>query len=107
MKKCLIEMTRPGVAPLLQLVPTELCWTAGTMTSNLPDESVKRNGSSRVTGLVGRVVYGGLGNDCAGAPTSPENTWSQTPLVQPSRLLFLTRNCCCEPLITVPPENAE
>jgi hypothetical protein len=28
-------------------------------------------------------------------------------LVQPSRLLFLTIHCCCEPLITVLPANSE
>ena len=38
---------------------------------------------------------------------SPENTWFQTPLLQPSRLLLRTMNCCCEPLMTVPPEKAE
>src|SRR5439155_17328488 len=30
-----------------------------------------------------------------------------TPLLQPSRLESRTTNCCWEPLITVPPENAE
>ena len=53
------------------------------------------------------VVYGGSGNDCAGAPSVPAKTWFQTPFVQPSRLLFRTRYCCCEPLITVLPENSE
>jgi hypothetical protein len=31
----------------------------------------------------------------------PAKTWFQTPFDQPARLLFLTRYCCCEPLITV------
>jgi hypothetical protein len=44
---------------------------------------------------------------CAGAPGSPANTWFHTPLVQPSRLVLRTRNCCSEPLITVPPVNDE
>ena len=57
------------------------------------------------------MVYGPTpptgGKLCAGAPRSPEKTWFQTPLLQPSRLLLRTMNCCWEPLITVPPENAE
>jgi hypothetical protein len=57
--------------------------------------------------VVSSVVYGGLGNDCGGAPSSPANTWFQTPLVHPSRSLLRTRNCCWEPLTMVPPENAE
>ena len=48
------------------------------------------------------VVYGGLGNDCAGAPWTPAKTWFQTPFVQPPMLLLRTRYCCCEPLTTVP-----
>ena len=47
------------------------------------------------------------GNVVGGAPMSPEKTWFQTPLLQPSRLLLRTMNCCCEPLMTVPPEKAE
>src|ERR1700749_5100141 len=63
--------------------------------------------------MVASVVYGlalpGLPpvKFWAGAPGSPENTWFQTPFDQPSRLLLRTRNCCWEPLITVPPENEE
>ena len=34
-------------------------------------------------------------------------TWFQTPLVQPSRLVFLTMNCCWEPLSTVLFEKTE
>ena len=45
-------------------------------------------------------MYGGLGNDCGGAPWTPAKTWFQTPLLQPARLLFRTRYCCCEPLMT-------
>ncbi len=65
-----------------------------------------------MTGLVASVVYGPqpfttAGKHWAGAPTTPENTWFQTPLVQPSSELFLTSHCCCEPLITVLPSNAE
>ena len=40
-------------------------------------------------------------------PSSPMKTWFQTPLVQPSRVVFLTMNCCWEPLSTVLPENWE
>ena len=39
---------------------------------------------------------------------SPEKTWFQTPLLQPSMVLLRTMNCCCEPLMTAPPpEKAE
>ena len=47
------------------------------------------------------------GKHWAGASTTPENTWFQTPFVQPSSVLFRTSHCCCEPLITVAPSNAE
>ncbi len=47
------------------------------------------------------------GKHWAGAPTTPENTWFQTPLVHPSSVLFLTSHCCCEPLTIVPPSNLE
>ena len=68
-----------------------------------------------MTGLVASVVYGGVPPSrpevaeklCGGAPLSPAKTWFQTPLDQPSRLLFRTMNCCCEPLTMVPPVNAE
>ena len=54
-----------------------------------------------MTGLVASVVYGGLGKPLAsGAPETPEKTWFQTPFVQNPTLLFRTRNCCWEPLIT-------
>ena len=46
-------------------------------------------------------------NDCAGAPGSPLKTWFQTPLLHPSRSLFLVTHCCWEPLITDPPVNSE
>ena len=45
------------------------------------------------------------GKVVGGAPTSPENTWFHTPLLQPSRLLFRTRNCCCEPFTMLAPAN--
>jgi len=62
---------------------------------------------SRVTGLAARVVYGPPHDACpgkhsAGAPTTPENTWFQTPLDQPPMLLSRTRNCCCDPLMMKP-----
>jgi hypothetical protein len=62
-----------------------------------------RNGASRVTRLVASVVYGfEQGKHWAGAPVTPEKTWFQTPLDQPPIWLLRTRNCCCEPLTTVP-----
>ncbi len=43
----------------------------------------------------------------AGAPGSPQNTWFQTELLQPSRLESRVMNCCWLPLVTVPPVNRE
>ena len=46
-------------------------------------------------------MYGGFGNDASsGAPSTPENTWFQTPFDQPSISLLRMSHCCCEPLIT-------
>ena len=77
---------------------------------SFPAASRYRYGASLVTGLLGSVVYGPHdfvpGKHCAGAPRTPEKTWFQTPLVQPSRLLFLVIHCCCEPLTTVLPSNS-
>ena len=44
---------------------------------------------------------------CAGAPLSPQKTWFHTPLLHPSRLLFLVTHCCWEPLIMDAPVNSE
>ena len=61
-----------------------------------------------MTGLAASVVYWPPEPKfCAGAPTSPAKTWFHTALVQPSRLLFRTTNCCWLPLSTVLPENCE
>src|SRR5512135_2202592 len=107
-KNFLIGIERPGVGPSAQVVPAESCCGEGAKTSNCPEASAYRYGASRVTGLVASVVYGPphapAGKHWAGAPTTPENTWFQTPLVQPSRSLFLTSHCCWEPLMTTPPE---
>src|SRR5215469_9583538 len=119
MKKWSIGIESPGVAPFVHVGPEELVWSAGTKTLNWPSPSTVRNGSSRVgPGLVASVVYGGgpggvascamLPKLCGGtAPMSPMNTWFQTALVQPSRLVFRTMNCCWEPLRTVLLENTE
>src|SRR5665213_4055802 len=85
MKKLLIGTDTPGVWPPAHVVPLELYWTAGTNTLKCFSESSYRYGASRVTGLVARVVYWlAHGKHCAGAPTTPENTWFQTPLVHVS-----------------------
>ena len=52
-------------------------------------------------------MYVGFGNACAGAPCTPAKTWFQTAFVHPSRLLFRTKYCCCEPLMTVLPVKSE
>src|SRR5450759_17799 len=105
-KKVAIGIEWPGVWPPVHVAPEELNWTSGTKTLKWFIESTYRNGFSRDSGLVDRVVYGGVGNAWAGAPTTPANTWFQTALLQPPRLLFLTRYCCCVPLTTLR-ENCE
>ena len=96
----------PASAPPAQPGPAELVSRLGTDTPKLPPEPAVRNGGSSVTGLVGSVVYGppqdaAAGKHWAGAPLTPEKTWFQTPLVQPSRSLLRTSHCCCDPLITL------
>src|SRR5262245_49048726 len=81
----------PAVGPLAHVVPDESRRSAGTNTLQFPDASDRRNGRSRVTGLVSSVVYGGglngvVENDCGGAPWTPENTWFRTPFDQPPML---------------------
>ena len=62
--------------------------------------SRNRNGFSRLMGVVGSVVYGGLGKLASdGAPTSPAKTWFQTAFDQPPITLLRVSHCCCEPLI--------
>ncbi len=56
--------------------------------------------------MYGPHPFGMPGKHCAGAPTTPENTWFQTPLLQPWSVLFRTTHCCCEPL-TMLPSNLE
>src|ERR1043166_422597 len=97
----------PAAGPAAHVVSTESRRSAGTKTWKWPEASRYRNGRSRVTGLVASVVYGGglngvEPNDCGGAPTTPENTWFQTPFDQPPTLLSRTMNCCCDPLMTKP-----
>src|SRR5207245_9912526 len=57
--------------------------------------------------VCGRAEGDGAGKHRPGPPTTRENTWFQRPFVQPSRTLFLTNHCCCEPLTTVEPVNCE
>lgn len=61
-----------------------------------------RNGFSRETGVLSRVVYGPLSKLVAGAPCTPENVMFQTPLVQPPTELSRVYHCCCEYGPTVP-----
>src|ERR1700730_987452 len=99
MKNLSIGMDEPGVGPLAHVGPEELCCTEGRNTLKWRSASMYRNGASRVTGLVASVVNGCGPPACAGTfpklwagtlPSSPVKTWFQTPLVQPSRVLFLT-----------------
>src|SRR5262245_47094060 len=95
-------MEDPGVGPSTQDGPAALRRTADTKTRQEPAESTYRNGLSLLTGAVARVVYGGLGKVCAGAPFTPAKTWFHTALDQGPMLLLRTRNCCCDPLVMAP-----
>ena len=46
--------------------------------------------------MVARVVIGGVGKLCAGAPVTPENTMFQTEPDQLPKLLSLEYHCCCD-----------
>ena len=61
-----------------------------------------KDGQPYLTGVVGKVVYGGFGKDCAGAPSTPAKTWFHTAFDHPPMLLSRTRNCCWDPLMTNP-----
>src|SRR2546427_4803004 len=90
-------MEWPGVGPFRQVGPEEFVRVAGTNTRYVPDASTYRNGLSRLTGVVGKVVYGGFGKDCAGAPRTPAKNWVQTAFDHPPLLLSRTRHCCWGP----------
>ena len=86
---------RPGVAPLSHEAPDELVVAEGTKTLYEPDESTYSYGFSRLAGVVASVVYGpphaaAAGKHSAGAPTTPENTWFQTPFDHPPTVLLRT-----------------
>src|SRR5689334_10554624 len=86
--------------PLAHVMPRESRRADGTRTLYFPRESTKRYGFSRLTGVVSSVVYGGDGNPAsAGAPTTPEKTWFQTPFDQLATSLLRVSHCCCEPLV--------
>src|SRR3954454_23431868 len=102
MKKSEMGMDRPGVGPAAHVVPRLRACASGTNTLQRSWPSTRRNGFSRERGVVSRVVYGGSGYDCAGAPCTPAKTWFQTPLLHPPTALLRTRYCCWEPLTTVP-----
>src|SRR5918912_207649 len=106
-KKFEIGIECPGVGPLAHVGPTPSRWTSGTKTLQASFAPTVRYGASRDTGFVASVVYGGFGKLCAGAPTTPANTWFQTPFVHESTSLFRTRNCCCDPFNTTLSLNFE
>ena len=58
MKKSSIGIDVPAVGPLPQSRPTESLLRRGHEDVVVPVESTYRYGASRVTGLVGSVVYG-------------------------------------------------
>src|SRR5690349_16030206 len=82
-KKSDSGIDRPGVGPLTHVGPEELVRVAGTKTLYRPEASRNRYGRSRLTGVPGSVVYGGFGKDCAGAPSTPANTWFHTAFDHP------------------------
>ena len=88
--------------PSAQLVPTEPVRSAGANTLHLPAASIVKNGRSRLTGVEASVVYGGFGYPCAGAPSTPANTWFHTAFDHDPMSLLRTKYCCCDPFVTDP-----
>src|SRR4029453_16437254 len=78
----------PAVGPVSHVVPDVSVRAPGTNTLYVPSASTYRYGFSRRPGVVARVVYGGLGKVCAGAPWTPANPWFHTALDHPPMLLF-------------------
>src|SRR3979409_2050454 len=74
MKKSEIGIDEPAAGPFAQVTPEECRCNTGPKTLKLPVLSPYRKGFSRVTGLCISVVKGFVGNDCAGAPITPEKT---------------------------------
>src|SRR5688572_20460969 len=74
----------------------------GTLTKYRPDESTKRNGFSRTTGVVAIVVTGVAGQVPPGGRTAPTKTMFQLPPTQFIQSVFLDKNCCCDPELTWP-----
>ena len=97
------KKSRSGIVrPDVGLTPLVFVRAAATRTLYFPRESTNRYGFSRLTGVVARVVYGGLGNvSSGGAPVTPAKTWFQTAFDQLATSLLRVSHCCCEPLITV------
>src|SRR5881275_1741378 len=67
-KKSEIGIECPSVGPLAHVGPVPFVCTSGTNTLQSSFASTIRYGASRDTGFVSRVVYGGLGKLCGGAP---------------------------------------
>src|SRR4051794_5643391 len=102
MKNFFSEIDLPFGAPFFHEVPDESLTASGTNTCHLPLASTYRNGFSRDSGVAASVVYllSSVKGPPAGAPSTPENTWFHTKLLQPSTELLRVMNCCCEPLTT-------
>src|ERR1051325_11887305 len=69
----------PADGASVHVGPTVSRRSAGTNTRSAPDASTNRNGFSRITGVLGSVVYGGGLNgvspeDGGGAPITPATT---------------------------------
>ena len=101
-KKSRDGIVRPGVGPFAQVVPEESVRARDEHAVPALASSVQER-LLRLTGVVARVVYGGLGKDCAGRARTPAKTWFQTPLLPAVPMLLLRiSHCCCDPLMTVP-----
>src|SRR6476659_1968904 len=63
---------------------------------------MKRNGFSRMIGVLPTTVFGAPGHAAVGGLPSPTKTMFQTPPVQLPQSVFLVKNCCCDPELTCP-----
>src|SRR5882672_2267270 len=91
-----------AAAPGAQPIPSELRLDAGALTKYFPLASTKRNGFSRMRGVVATTVYAVAGHAPAGGRWAPTKTMFQLEPTQLAQSVFLDKNCCCVPEFTCP-----
>src|SRR5688572_18042292 len=95
-------MVEPAVEPPVQVTPALLLRSAGARTPHAPEESTTRKGFSRTIGVWAILVYGGLGQEPAGALTTPTKTMFQFDPVQPPHWVLREIHCCWVAELTAP-----